>query len=247
MSSRLGVVCLTALLLVAAPGIFAQSPSAPELFTVISDGDASGLMQPRAAVRFARQVRIDTSLLLRTSTPGARLTLGLGPDATAVVELDSITDDEFNGVVWSGRIVGDPLGSASLVYSDGIVVGAIVYQGRGFDLRPRRGGSGDRGVVVEYDPAVVPAGNDVLTIPEGLVPAGASADPVSPASGKDVTVDILGLYMKEAANEVGGTKDEGRLEADRCGHERGAQSVEGADDGPPSEGQEDCLQGTVGR
>ncbi len=204
MRPRLVVVLAAAVLLSGAAGSAAQEAAAPDLFTVVAEGDASGVRTQRATIMFARQIRVDTDLLLRTTTPGSRLSLDLAPDVRVVAEFSTIRNDEFHGAVWSGTIIGDPMSAAHLVVEGGIVVGTVSYRGRGFDIRPRGRG---RGVIVEYDATALPEGNDVLVDPvvdafEADRGPTVDAEPLA----NDVTVDLLALYMPEAAKEVGGAK-----------------------------------------
>jgi len=192
MNRNRAALCFVAATLVAPA--FASEPEAPqELFTPVastaSDADFVG------------------GLRIELLQDGAATHFGLALPQSAHAELAILSSEESwgGGRVWSGRIVGDSLGSVMISVLDDVAVGSIRTAGRLYSLEFHGAGLHR---IREVDESAMPGCG---VGPEHHIASSIAATPAGPSSplnatgGAPPTIDVLVLYTTEAKSADGGT------------------------------------------
>ena len=173
----------------------------PEVWSAVDEVFVPPRRQPLDHYVRTRMVRIDLDVLRTQATPGDRINLSLLPGVAVQAELDKITDDEFNGYVWRGRVVGEPMSMVTLVLEPDGLAGTVLYSGGSFALRYVGDGLS---AVLESDPNL--RRPDEIKLPPAL-PASVAGRPGARVEGRTSTeVDVLGVYNPVAATQVGGKR-----------------------------------------
>jgi hypothetical protein len=149
-----------------------------------------------------RVVVVDRSAL--TTTPGDRIQLTLlnGEKLEAVnVRHALIGKNGEDGIVWDGKIRGDPLSTVTFTAFKSAVVGGIVLSGGRFlNLRVTPAG---KQVIEAWDSRSLPRTESVESAPPG---ASCGPDPEEPVCETDEgkVVDVLVVYTSKALAAAGG-------------------------------------------
>ncbi len=194
------VLLAAVLLAFLAPPAIAQE--AEQFTTVRRTIAAADGIEARPGTLATHRVRINIDALSRARQPGSQLRLAIGSESSVLVAFHSITSDEFNGDVWTGRVVGDDFSTVIVVLDGNRIAGSMAFDGRMFEIRAR----GARGDLIEYDPGSRPEGNDVV-FPN---PSAESPSPqlamTSPRAPDDAVIDVIALYLPQAAKDIGGKR-----------------------------------------
>lgn len=190
---------LTGTVILLAIAVSAPAQTLPRLTSLQPGADlAPGSLEP--GVLAGARLVVDGALLRQLRTPGDRLVMQLQADTTVIGVLDELTDDRFNGYVWSGHVAGVPFSSVILLLDEGDVTGEVRTGSRRFAIRPAGPG---RGLALETDPRVEDFGDDAVRPPAR--PFAASRSP-RPARAANAVIDMLGLYYPLVATEAGSAK-----------------------------------------
>lgn len=126
------------------------------------------------------------------------LHVSLFPDTPFTLVLDAVRRDGAGSTVWTGRVAGDPAGSAVIAVNGGAMTVSIESGGRRFVVRPAGSGLHE---AVEVDPLGFPADESetmVPGLPAAAVNAGSAADDAVTAADTSSQIDVFVAYTSEA-------------------------------------------------
>ena len=182
-------------------GATPKPQATPDLWTVVHEESGNSRRQALPEqMLWKRVVRVNSELLRQRTSRGARLRLGLQPGVDAEIELLRITNSKFNGYVWNGRVVDEPLSMVTLVVEDRDVAGTVLYSHGSYRVRLL----GDGLSTVEAQaPRRRP---DIVRIPPSHSRSQGRPRAVQTSPNVPVKWDVLALYTKRAAKDNGGAR-----------------------------------------
>ena len=169
--------------------------------------------QKEPAVRRSRYVGIDFGTL-RSSTQRQMLrepavTLELFPDVTIFASFERY-DPRPDGMVWVGRVEGDPMSSVTLAYRGVLMTGSIVTSRGTYHIRPapeniRNAATRETRVphlVVQIDQDQLPREADPIEVPLSAAQVASAAD--MPMGDAGDVIDVMVVYTAAARAWAGG-------------------------------------------
>jgi hypothetical protein len=178
----------------------AQGQATDTAWSVESEGLETGAPDAvRSRVIGARTVRGDLTRLNRVE-PGDAMTLDLAPGVAVVAQIHRVTRDRFNGHVIAGTVAGDPGSRVILVVEPDGLAGSISTAAARYEVRWIGNGLSS---VMRNDPARR-RGDIELPAPASVVPAALARAATAEASATTWTIDLLHVFTKVAASQVGG-------------------------------------------
>jgi hypothetical protein len=196
LTSILSMVTLCGLLvLTAGASVLAQTGS-----PLWQRRDAPGVLKADKGVLRGTAVEVDVGRLL--SRDNARFSL-LMPDGRMLSVTKSGDKRTPKGLVWQGKIVGEPSSSVSFSVVNKTVVGSIL-RGNGQSFRLRRDPSGVQ-VIEEIDLKSLPAEADPTPVPGRR--GDQANDPALDSCATDGpdSIDVMVAYTQDARAGAGGT------------------------------------------
>lgn len=144
-------------------------------------------------------IRLHREALSARVGAGDRLVLPLGNGDALQAEAVAVSDDPFNGYVWSGRIVGEPWSMVTLLVERDGLAGTLLYSGGSHEIRLL---GNDLSAILD-SPAMAPRHDDAIVPP---YQAAARSAAKAPQRKRQVTIDVLALFTATAMREIGGRK-----------------------------------------
>lgn len=147
------------------------------------------------------RVRVLPEVLAAHVRPGDRVRLRL----SAAVEIDAVLEAAASSgparIIWRGRVAGESLSMVTLIADRVGIAGTVHFSGGSFAIRRLRRGSA---LVLESDPAMERP--DRARIAPLTEPSTRDDLGDSPGLRGRIEIDVLALYTRAAANQVGGRR-----------------------------------------